>query len=126
MTAAKLTNANLEGVNFSGARLDGVDFSYANLRGAILRGADFAGSNVEEADFTGADLSGADLSGGYRALKHGYIDKSLPRLRILFGYIDSRMGLETFITQRQLDGACGIDAKLPPGLVLKKCLPPAG
>ncbi len=51
---AKLSLANLPGVNLSGA-----DLSRASLTGADLSGANLSGANL-----TGAYLSGADLSGG--------------------------------------------------------------
>jgi uncharacterized protein YjbI with pentapeptide repeats len=51
------------------------------------------------ADLDGADLSGANLEGAN--LSGAKLDG-----------------------QQQLNGACGADAKLPPGLVLKQSCPP--
>ena len=56
-------------------------------------GANLNGVDLEHADLTGANLTAAELS-------------------------DTRN-----LSQRQLDLACGDDAKLPQGLTLKPCPP---
>ncbi len=73
-----------------GADLRGRDLRGADLRGAVLVAADLAGADLRRADLTGADLRDADLSGA-----------------------DLRGAL--FLTQAQLDAACGDAATRLPG-----------
>jgi uncharacterized protein YjbI with pentapeptide repeats len=97
LIGANLIYATLEDANLSQARLN-ANLSHAYLERANLSGADLSGAKLIDTDLSGTNLSGADLS---RAdLKN------------------------TAISQTQLDTACGIEAKLPPGLALKPCAPP--
>jgi len=108
LSGADLSGADLSGADLTGARLNDGDLQYADLSGANLqyanlikanlRGAQLNHAGLSDADLSGADLSFADLSGAY--LKGAKLDG-----------------------QQQLNGACGADAKLPPGLTLKPCPP---
>jgi len=65
---AKLSQANLIGVDLQGADLSGADLTGATLLGADLRGvklvrADLTRAVLAQADIRGADLRGARLSG---------------------------------------------------------------
>lgn len=86
------TAANLTRANLNGAELRGADLPSANLTGASLRDADLTYANL-----TGANLTGADLT-------------SL-----------SEPPKDVQVTQAQLNAACGKNAKLPAGLILKPC-----
>ncbi|MFV8749696.1 pentapeptide repeat-containing protein [Nannocystaceae bacterium ST9] len=58
LSRSLLTDAALDGADFSLARLDHVDFSRASLRGA-----NFKKAIVSDADFENCDLRGADFRG---------------------------------------------------------------
>lgn len=63
-TLGWLTNGALQGVDLSDATLDGLDFSSADLQRAIftrasLRGSSFQGAMISSARFTRADIRGA-------------------------------------------------------------------
>jgi hypothetical protein len=90
LNGAVLLLANLTDATLFRAHLNGAVLTLAILNDAHLNGATLNDANLSGADLSGADLSQADLSGA----------KSL--------------------VQRQLDGACGTDTKLPPGLTLNK------
>ena len=100
LTGANLTNANLSGAdlhaaNLTGADLTNVNLSAAHLNVAQLTGADLRRTNLRGADLTGADLTDANLTG-------------------------ADLSAAANLIQRQLNTACGTDAKLPPGLTLHK------
>jgi hypothetical protein len=97
-TSANLTSAYMNGANLRGANLNGAFLIAANLTGADLSQANLSGANLNGAILRGANLSGADLF---------HADLTSARLD----------------GQKQLDEACGSDAKLPPGLTLKPCPP---
>jgi uncharacterized protein YjbI with pentapeptide repeats len=99
---ADLRGAILGGANLSGANLSGgANLLAAKLDLADLRGADLRGANLEEADLPGAKLGLADLRGA-----------DLESANLIGAELDG---------QQQLNGACGVNAKLPPGLTLKPC-----
>jgi hypothetical protein len=98
LTGANLKSANLISADLGGATLAGADLSGANLRDAFLSSADLRGANLTDADLTDADLSHADLS-------------------------DANLKDAKNLDLGQLIQACGINAKLPPGLTLKPCPP---
>jgi uncharacterized protein YjbI with pentapeptide repeats len=99
---ANLHGADLRGANLSGANLSGgANLLAAKLDLADLRGADLRGANLEEADLPGAKLGLADLRGA-----------DLESANLIGAELDG---------QQQLNGACGVNAKLPPGLTLKPC-----
>src|SRR5215207_8962286 len=58
LSEVKLSEAELDGVDFRRTNLSGAEFFRANLSGAMLSEA-----NLLEADLSGAFLAGADLSG---------------------------------------------------------------
>jgi uncharacterized protein YjbI with pentapeptide repeats len=62
LVAARLSKANLSGVNLSEAILRGADLSGANLAEANLSLASLDAANLQGADLTGADLGQANLS----------------------------------------------------------------
>jgi uncharacterized protein YjbI with pentapeptide repeats len=103
LSGAHLSAANLERANLIDANLSGIDLEYTsgiNLRGANLSGANLSGAHLEYANLRDANLSGAHLE---------HADLSLADLT------------GAIIKQTQLDAACGVEAKLPPGLNLKPC-----
>jgi len=68
LTGSLMTDAHLEGADFSNAILKQVDFSRsiltkANFSKADLRGADFENCILTEANFTGAILDGSQFKG---------------------------------------------------------------
>lgn len=72
LTDAKLNNAKLLGVNFSGSDMAYVeimdsDLSYANLEGVRLIGANLSKTDLRYANLKNADLSYADLTGAFLA-----------------------------------------------------------
>lgn len=79
LTYALLTDARLDGADFSLARVGDADFSRASLRGASFRKA-----IVTDADFEGCDLTGADFRGATR----------LERARFKDALLDGALGLE--------------------------------
>ena len=82
--------ADRVGADLIGAKLDGTDLRGVSLRGAYLLGADLRGADLDSTDLLGADLRGADV----RA---------------------ARLANSLFLTQPQLDAACGDSATtLPP------------
>ena len=58
---ALLTDARLDGADFSMARLDMADFSRSSLRGACFKKAVVTDSDFENCDLTGADFTGASF-----------------------------------------------------------------
>lgn len=65
---ALLTDAKLDGADFSMARLDMADFSRSSLRGcsfkkAVVTDTDFENCDLEGADFTGASFKNPKFSG---------------------------------------------------------------
>ncbi len=65
---ALLTDAQLDGADFSNAKLEFTDFSRASLRGASFRNAridntDFENADLRDCDFTGASFNGPKLTG---------------------------------------------------------------
>jgi uncharacterized protein YjbI with pentapeptide repeats len=108
LSDAHLNDAYLIRTHLNGARLDGAHFNDADLSGAHLEGAhlndavllaDLIGAHLNHADLSGAhlegDLSGADLTNAQ------------------------------YLTQEQLDKACGTGVKgldkLSPPLTIKPC-----
>jgi hypothetical protein len=76
--------------------LTGINLHGANLKGALLTKTNLNDANLRGANLTGTDLRGADLRGAKN------------------------------LTQMQLDQACGdAHTKLPEGLTIKPCPPPA-
>jgi uncharacterized protein YjbI with pentapeptide repeats len=59
LTYALLTDARLDGADFSLTKAGDVDFSRASLRGASFRKAVITDADFEDCDLTGADFRGA-------------------------------------------------------------------
>jgi uncharacterized protein YjbI with pentapeptide repeats len=126
LKGAYLTKSNLVGADLTGADLAGARLAKSNLRNASLRGAKLIDAYLGGADLTGADLTGADLtrvSLFQASLQNVRSTKAVFEKADLFGanltgadLTDARLD-----SQRQLDGACGANAKLPAGLTLKAC-----
>ncbi len=92
---AKLKGANLELAMLAGADLREADLEYANLKQAMLLGANLSrakllNTNFEDANLLGASLEGARIEGA--SFKNAYV------------------------TQDQIDEACGRPRALPRGL----------
>jgi uncharacterized protein YjbI with pentapeptide repeats len=83
MELVRLSNAYLQGIDFSGSRLMGANFAGACLVNCTLIGADLSASNagsvnatltgacLQGVDFTGANLAGANLSGATVSFGNG-------------------------------------------------------
>lgn len=93
---AKLTGANLHMAMLAGADLRGSDLESADLRHAMLLGANLSGANLANANFEGAMLLGAHMQGAR-------ID-------------GANFKNAAFLTQDQVDEACGNPKVLPEGL----------
>ena len=101
----------LAGKKFKKAKLKG-----ANLRSAMLAGADFRGANLEYADLGGAMLLGADLSGA-NLMNANFKEANLLGAHLEGARIEGTNFQNTaFLTQDQLDDACGTPRALPEGL----------
>ncbi len=132
---ANLARSDLEDTDFSGAYLGRADLRYAyfgrsrmqfaNLQGARMGGADFAGADLRGAlfncyvshrhdtrrqpvvqcvDLSGANFSGANLAGAQ--------------------FVGTDLRNVGGLSRQQLQSACGVDARLPPGL--QDALPDCG
>jgi uncharacterized protein YjbI with pentapeptide repeats len=93
---AKLNGADLAGAILADADLRQADLEYANLEGAILTGTNLSGTNLGYANFAKANLLDAIFEG---ARLEGTNFKN-----------------SAFLTQDQLDEACGKPKALPEGL----------
>jgi hypothetical protein len=103
LVGTDLRKADLHEANLSGTWLIAANLSGAYLIAATLNSTDLSDANLNNADLSHANLSFADLS------RTNLTGATLAEARNL--------------TQKQLDQACGTDAKLPPGLTLKPCPP---
>ena len=98
MTGANLHYANLTSAKLVYVKLTRAHLGFANMTSADLRDADLSGASLTLAALFEANLAGAILTGA-----------------------DLRFA--SWLTQAQLEAACGADAKLPAGLTLKPCPP---
>ena len=101
LAGARLRKANLNGANLhramlAGADLRGSDLESADLRHAMLLGTNLSGANLINANFEGAMLWGAQMEG----------------VRIDGADFTNA----AFLTQDQVDEACGKPKVLPQGL----------
>ena len=96
---AKLKGANLEMAMLAGADFREADLEYANLKQAMLLGANFSKAKLLNTNFEEANLLGASLEGAR---------------------IDGASFKNTFVTQDQIDEACGRPRALPQGLKMPK------
>jgi uncharacterized protein YjbI with pentapeptide repeats len=119
LETANLRHAGLRGTNLIDADPRGADLSGAHLNGANLGGAKLNGANLRDADLSGANLRGINLWGadlrGANLRDADLSDANLDRPGIISVTLDG---------QQQLDQACGTNAVLPPGLILKPCPAP--
>lgn len=95
LSEAKVSDADLSGAILTNAILTNATLTGTRLNKAHLMGAHLIGANLRGAILTDAHLSGADLSGA-----------------TLTG---------PYVTQNQLNEACGDKTKLPQGLTIKPC-----
>jgi hypothetical protein len=93
-TADGRPGRNHRGADLITARLHGADLRGADLRGAYLLGAELGEADLRRADLIGADLRGADVRGA-----------------------DLREAL--FLTQPQVDAACGDARTRLPGWAVR-------
>ena len=96
---AKLKGANLEMAMLAGADLREADLEYANLTHAMLLGANLSKAKLLNTKLDGANLLGASLEGAR---------------------IEGASFKNTFLTQDQIDEACGKPRALPEGLKVPK------
>ena len=92
---AKLKGANLRKAMLAGANLRQANLAYADLQGAMLLGANLSGASLLHANFEGAMLLGAQLEGAQ---------------------IDGANFKDAFLSQDQVNEACGRPNILPEGL----------
>ena len=136
---ARLSNADLNGAHLNGADLSGAYLLHAHLTEAHLDGAELKGADLNGADLLDAHLNGADLS-GVRLIEAHLNSAHLTNTHLNGAYLwradlsgadlsgadlsgADLSGADlsgSTISQTQLNGACGKNAKLPPGLTLNK------
>lgn len=138
LSNANLSQARLASADLIGAFLIGTDLSDANLNNAKLSRATLIGADLSRAILAGADLSRAMLANAHLAranLERADLGRAILLNANLTGanLRDTNLGganlrladlSDARVSQSQLDAACGLDAKLPPGLTLQPC-PPA-
>jgi hypothetical protein len=126
---ADFIGADLRGADLRGVHMSDDDLSWADIHGADLRGAHLSGVNLSNAKLVNADLTGAYLRGLGPPPSDGEPPSNrTPRLYdntddLSFGdAILSGADLTgATVTQAQLNGLCGTEAKLPAGLTLEPC-----
>ena len=96
---ARLKGANLEMAMLAGADLRGADLEYANLKQAMLLGANLSSAKLTNTNFEEANMLGAILEGAR---------------------IDGASFKNAYVTQHQIDEACGRPRALPQGLRMPK------
>ena len=104
-----------------GQMLAGKRLKQAKLKGANLRSAMLAGADLREADLEGADLTGAMLVGAN--LSDARLLNALLENAMLLGaqlenadISGANFNNSAFLTQDQIDDACGTPRVLPEGL----------
>jgi hypothetical protein len=104
------------GKMLAGARLREAKLNSANLRMGMLAGADLRGSDLESADLHGAMLLGANLSNANLG------NANFEEANLLGAYMDgaqidgANFKNAAFLTQDQINEACGKPRILPEGL----------
>ncbi len=123
LNGADLLSANLDDASLDDASLRGANLVVASLIDARLRNADLTGANLSFADLQYADLYNADLTGAVLidtvldGANFEYADLSGAKI----GYNGS-VASDWWLSQEQLDGACGDEAtQLPAGLSIAPC-----
>jgi len=104
LAGKRLKQEKLKGNNFRGAMMAGADLREADLEGADLAGAMLFGTNFSRANLENANFEEAMLLGAH-----------LESARI-----DGANFKNTFLTQDQIDDACGTPKILPEGLKAPK------
>jgi hypothetical protein len=111
-----LHSEDTKGQMLAGARLRKANLNGANLHRAMLAGADLRGSDLESADLRHAMLLGADLSGA-NLINANFEEAMLLGAHMEGAWIDSaNFKNAAFLTQDQVDEACGKPKVLPEGL----------
>ena len=105
LAGKRLKKANLKGENLRSAMLAGADLREADLEGADLRGAMLLGANLSEANLVNANLEETMLLGAQ--LENARIDGA--------NFTNS-----AWLSQDQIDDACGTPKVLPDGLKAPK------
>jgi uncharacterized protein YjbI with pentapeptide repeats len=123
MEEATLTRAHMEKATLIGADPSHADVSLAYLIDAHLSGATLVGTNLTYAHLKGADLGGTNLTGANLAFAD-LTDVKLERANLAGADLSNAdLRNTTYLTQAQLNQACGAGAILPPDLVLAKPCP---
>jgi hypothetical protein len=105
LAGKRLKKANFKRANFRLAMLAGADLREADLENADLAGAMLLGTNLSGANLMNANFEGANLLGAL--LEHTRIDGA--------NFKDS-----AWLSQEQIDDACGTPSVLPDGLKAPK------
>jgi len=101
------------GQMLAGKRLKKANLKGENLRGAMLAGTDLRDADLEEADLTGAMLLGANLS------RAKLVNANFEEAMFLGTHLESaditgaNFKNTAFLTQDQIDDACGTPRALP-------------
>ena len=98
LAGRRLKKANLKDANLRAAMLAGADLRDAELEGADFRDAMLLGANLSRAKLTNANFEGAILLGTH--LENAHID-------------GATFKNTSFLTQDQIDEACGTPKALP-------------
>jgi uncharacterized protein YjbI with pentapeptide repeats len=111
----------------AGARLKNANLKGANLRQAMLAGADLREADLEEADLSGAMLLGANLSRA-KLMNANFEGAMLLGVHLENAHIEgANFKNSAWLTQDQVDDACGTPKVLPERLRAPKnaaCEPP--
>jgi uncharacterized protein YjbI with pentapeptide repeats len=111
----------------AGARLKNANLKGANLRQAMLAGADLREADLEEADLSGAMLLGANLSRA-KLMNANFEGAMLLGVHLENAHIEgANFNNTAWLTQDQVDDACGTPKVLPERLRAPKaatCEPP--
>jgi len=108
-------NADPPGEMLAGKRLKKEKLKGANFRSAMLAGADLREADLEDADLTGAMLLGANLSGA-NLVNANFENAMLLGAQLENAHISGANFKNTaFLTQDQIDDACGTPKVLPEG-----------
>ena len=108
------------GQMLAGKRLKKEKLKGANLRSAMLAGADLREADLEGADLTGAMLLGANLSGA-KLVDAIFENANFLGTQLEKAHISGANFKNTaFLTQDQIDDACGTPKVLPEGLKAPK------
>jgi hypothetical protein len=101
LAGKRLRKAHLKGENLRGAMLAGTDLRDADLEGADFTDAMLFGANLSRAKLVNANFEGAMLLGTH--LENAHID-------------GANFKNTSFLTEDQIDAACGTPIALPEGL----------